>query len=160
MTNETPFASIEEAIERFRQGEIVIIVDDEDRENEGDLAIAAEKVTPAAINFMAKHGRGLICLALTEERCRELDLPLMVEDNTSHLRHRLHRLHRGARQGDDRHLRRRPRRHHPAPPSIRRPGRRTCSARGTSSPCAPARGACSSGPGRPRPRSTSPLSPA
>ena len=83
MTNETPFASIEEAIERFRHGEIVIIVDDEDRENEGDLAIAAEKVTPAAINFMAKHGRGLICLAMTEERCRELDLPLMVEDNTS-----------------------------------------------------------------------------
>ena len=58
MTNETPFASIEEAIARFRHGEIVIIVDDEDRENEGDLAIAAEKVTPAAINFMAKHGRG------------------------------------------------------------------------------------------------------
>jgi 3,4-dihydroxy 2-butanone 4-phosphate synthase/GTP cyclohydrolase II len=83
MTNETPFAPIEEAIERFRHGEIVIIVDDEDRENEGDLAIAAEKVTPAAINFMAKHGRGLVCLAMTEERCRALDLPLMVEDNTS-----------------------------------------------------------------------------
>src|SRR5437763_11184549 len=83
MTNETPFAPIEEAIERFRHGEIVIIVDDEDRENEGDLAIAAEKVTPAAINFMAKHGRGLICLAMSEERCRALDLPLMVEDNTS-----------------------------------------------------------------------------
>jgi len=78
-----PFASIEEAIERFRQGEMVIICDDEDRENEGDLAIAAEKVTPAAINFMARYGRGLICLALTERRCRELDLPLMVEDNTS-----------------------------------------------------------------------------
>ena len=83
MTNHTPFASIEEAVERFRQGEIVIICDDEDRENEGDFAIAAEKVTPAAINFMAKHGRGLVCLALTEERCRELELPLMVEDNTS-----------------------------------------------------------------------------
>jgi 3,4-dihydroxy 2-butanone 4-phosphate synthase / GTP cyclohydrolase II len=83
MTHDTPFASIEEAIERFRHGEIVIIVDDEDRENEGDLAIAAEKVTPAAINFMAKHGRGLICLALSEERCDALDLPLMVQDNTS-----------------------------------------------------------------------------
>ncbi|HEX4497636.1 MAG TPA: bifunctional 3,4-dihydroxy-2-butanone-4-phosphate synthase/GTP cyclohydrolase II [Thermoanaerobaculia bacterium] len=83
MTNETPFAPIEEAIERFRHGEMVIIVDDEDRENEGDLAIAAEKVTPAAINFMAKHGRGLICLAMSEEQCRALDLPLMVEDNTS-----------------------------------------------------------------------------
>ena len=83
MSKETPFASIEEAIERFRQGEIVIICDDEDRENEGDFAIAAEKVNPAAINFMAKHGRGLICLTLTEERCRELDLPLMVESNSS-----------------------------------------------------------------------------
>ncbi|HEY4572836.1 MAG TPA: 3,4-dihydroxy-2-butanone-4-phosphate synthase, partial [Thermoanaerobaculia bacterium] len=83
MTDDTPFAPIEEAIERFRHGEIVIIVDDEDRENEGDFAIAAEKVTPAAINFMAKHGRGLVCLALSEERCRDLELPLMVEDNTS-----------------------------------------------------------------------------
>ncbi|HEX3551920.1 MAG TPA: bifunctional 3,4-dihydroxy-2-butanone-4-phosphate synthase/GTP cyclohydrolase II [Thermoanaerobaculia bacterium] len=83
MSKANPFASIEEAIERFRRGEIVIICDDEDRENEGDFAIAAEKVTPAAINFMAKHGRGLICLALTEERCRELDLPLMVEANSS-----------------------------------------------------------------------------
>ncbi len=83
MTHDPPFATIEAAIEAFRRGEIVIIVDDEDRENEGDLAIAAEKVTPGAVNFMAKHGRGLICLAMTEERCRELDLPLMVEDNTS-----------------------------------------------------------------------------
>src|SRR6187401_423835 len=77
------FAPIEEAIEQFRQGRMVIIVDDEDRENEGDLAIAAERVTPAAINFMAMHGRGLICLALTEERCDELRLPLMVQDNTT-----------------------------------------------------------------------------
>src|SRR4051794_31036621 len=83
MTDDTPFAPIEEAIERFRHGEIVIIVDDEDRENEGDLAVAAEKVTPEAINFMATHGRGLVCLTLTEERCDELKLPLMVEDNTS-----------------------------------------------------------------------------
>jgi 3,4-dihydroxy 2-butanone 4-phosphate synthase / GTP cyclohydrolase II len=83
MTKENPFASIEEAIERFRRGEIVIICDDEDRENEGDFAIAAEKVTPAAINFMARFGRGLICLTLTEERCRDLDLPLMVEANSS-----------------------------------------------------------------------------
>ena len=83
MSTTTPFAAIEEAIEQFRQGRMVIIVDDEDRENEGDLAIAAEKVTPTAINFMARFGRGLICLAMTEERCRQLDLPLMVEDNTS-----------------------------------------------------------------------------
>jgi 3,4-dihydroxy 2-butanone 4-phosphate synthase/GTP cyclohydrolase II len=77
------FATVEEAAELYRRGEFVIIVDDEDRENEGDLCIAAEKITPEAINFMAKFGRGLICLALTEERCRELDLPLMVENNTS-----------------------------------------------------------------------------
>ncbi|HEV7516177.1 MAG TPA: bifunctional 3,4-dihydroxy-2-butanone-4-phosphate synthase/GTP cyclohydrolase II [Thermoanaerobaculia bacterium] len=83
MPENTPFASIEAAIEHFRQGRFVIIVDDEDRENEGDLAIAAEKVTPQAINFMARHGRGLICLAMTEERCDDLRLPLMVEDNTS-----------------------------------------------------------------------------
>jgi len=83
MHTTTPFAPIEEAIEQFRQGRMVIIVDDEDRENEGDLAISAEKVTPVAINFMARFGRGLICLAMTEERCRQLDLPLMVEDNTS-----------------------------------------------------------------------------
>jgi 3,4-dihydroxy 2-butanone 4-phosphate synthase/GTP cyclohydrolase II len=83
MTKNTHFAPIEEAIEHFRQGRMVIIVDDEDRENEGDLAIAAEKVTPEAINFMAKHGRGLICLAMTEERCDQLELPLMVRDNTS-----------------------------------------------------------------------------
>ncbi|MBW3564688.1 MAG: bifunctional 3,4-dihydroxy-2-butanone-4-phosphate synthase/GTP cyclohydrolase II [Acidobacteria bacterium] len=78
-----PFASIRDAAERYRRGEMVIIVDDEDRENEGDLCLAAERVTPEAINFMAKYGRGLICLALTEERCEELGLPLMVERNTS-----------------------------------------------------------------------------
>jgi 3,4-dihydroxy 2-butanone 4-phosphate synthase/GTP cyclohydrolase II len=78
-----PFATVEEAAELYRRGSLVIIVDDEDRENEGDLCIAAEKVTPEAINFMAKFGRGLICLALTEERCNELELPLMVENNTT-----------------------------------------------------------------------------
>jgi len=78
-----PFATVEEAAELYRRGEVVIIVDDEDRENEGDLCIAAEKVTPESINFMARYGRGLICLAMTEERCQELDLPLMVEHNTS-----------------------------------------------------------------------------
>ncbi len=78
-----PFAPIEDAIAAFREGRQVIICDDEDRENEGDLAIAAEKISPQAINFMATHGRGLICLALTEERCDALDLPLMVQANTS-----------------------------------------------------------------------------
>jgi len=77
------FATVEEAAEEFRRGRFVIIVDDEERENEGDLAIAAEKVTPEAINFMATHARGLICVSLTAERCDQLQLPLMVEHNTS-----------------------------------------------------------------------------
>src|SRR5213083_1560134 len=77
------FATVQEAAEIYRRGQFVIIVDDEDRENEGDLCIAAESVTPDSINFMARFARGLICLALTEERCQELDLPLMVEHNTA-----------------------------------------------------------------------------
>jgi 3,4-dihydroxy 2-butanone 4-phosphate synthase / GTP cyclohydrolase II len=78
-----PLVSVEEAAELYRRGEMVIIVDDEDRENEGDLCLAAERVSPEAINFMATYGRGLICLAMSEDRCDELDLPLMVETNTS-----------------------------------------------------------------------------
>lgn len=77
------FSSIDDAIEDVKQGKMIIIVDDEDRENEGDLMVAAEKVTPESINFMAKHGRGLVCLALTEKRTRELGLPMMVDDNES-----------------------------------------------------------------------------
>src|SRR5512139_1252077 len=75
--------TIDEAIEDMAKGKMVILVDDEDRENEGDLCMAAEKVTPEAINFMAKHGRGLICLSLAPERIDELKLPMMTEDNTS-----------------------------------------------------------------------------
>lgn len=78
-----PFASIPEAIEEIRAGRMLVVVDDEDRENEGDLTIAAEKVTPEAINFMATYGRGLICLSLTAERCDALQLPLMSARNTS-----------------------------------------------------------------------------
>jgi 3,4-dihydroxy 2-butanone 4-phosphate synthase/GTP cyclohydrolase II len=79
----TPFATIEEAIEDIRQGKMVVVVDDPDRENEGDLTIAAQFATPEAINFMAKYGRGLICLALTPERCDELGLDLMAAKNES-----------------------------------------------------------------------------
>jgi 3,4-dihydroxy 2-butanone 4-phosphate synthase/GTP cyclohydrolase II len=78
-----PLARVAEALEDIRQGKMVILVDDEDRENEGDLCMAAEMVTPEAVNFMAKEGRGLICLTLTEERADHLDLPLMVHDNSS-----------------------------------------------------------------------------
>src|ERR1700675_1538437 len=80
---QAPFVSVEEAVEEIRQGRMIVLVDDEDRENEGDLTMAAEKITPEAINFMAKNGRGLVCLALTEERCDELALPLMTPVNTS-----------------------------------------------------------------------------
>ncbi len=80
-----PFASIEDAAADIRDGRMIIIVDDEDRENEGDLVCAAEKVTPEIINFMATHARGLICMPLTEERCDELHLTMQVADNTSFL---------------------------------------------------------------------------
>jgi 3,4-dihydroxy 2-butanone 4-phosphate synthase/GTP cyclohydrolase II len=83
MSPDSPFAPIEKAVEDLAAGRFVVVVDDEDRENEGDLVMAAEKVSAEAINFMARHGRGLICLALTEERCDELNLPPMVAENTS-----------------------------------------------------------------------------
>jgi 3,4-dihydroxy 2-butanone 4-phosphate synthase / GTP cyclohydrolase II len=79
----TPFSTIEEAIDAIRGGRIVIVIDDEDRENEGDLTVAAEKITPEHINFMARHGRGLICMPMTGERLDELDVPLMVDKNTA-----------------------------------------------------------------------------
>jgi 3,4-dihydroxy 2-butanone 4-phosphate synthase/GTP cyclohydrolase II len=79
----TPFDSIEDAIREIKKGKFVILVDDEDRENEGDLVMAAEKVTPQAVNFMAKHARGLICLAMTPERVEELQLPPQAVENTA-----------------------------------------------------------------------------
>lgn len=77
------FKEIQEALERLKMGKMIILVDDEDRENEGDLVVAAEKVTAESINFMSMYGRGLICLAMTEEKCDTLNLPMMVQDNTS-----------------------------------------------------------------------------
>jgi 3,4-dihydroxy 2-butanone 4-phosphate synthase/GTP cyclohydrolase II len=84
-TEKIQLNTIEEAIEDIRQGKIIIVVDDEDRENEGDFLAAAEKVTPEMINFMATHGRGLICAPLTEKRCAELELRSMVTNNTDHM---------------------------------------------------------------------------
>src|SRR6266568_4166377 len=81
--NEFSFASVEDAIREFKAGRMIVVVDDEDRENEGDLTMAAELITPEAINFMATHGRGLICVAMTGERLDELDLAPMVADNTA-----------------------------------------------------------------------------
>ncbi|MHB1002688.1 MAG: bifunctional 3,4-dihydroxy-2-butanone-4-phosphate synthase/GTP cyclohydrolase II, partial [Thermoleophilia bacterium] len=80
-TEDTPFNTIEEAIEDIRAGKMVVVCDDEDRENEGDLTMAAQFATPEAINFMATHGRGLICVTLTPEQCSKLDLPQMVQKN-------------------------------------------------------------------------------
>lgn len=85
MSNTIQLNTIEEAIEDIRQGKIIIVVDDEDRENEGDFLAAAEKVTPEMINFMATYGRGLICAPLTESRCKELGLHAMVSNNTDHM---------------------------------------------------------------------------
>lgn len=79
----SPFASIDVAIDAIRDGRMIVVVDDEDRENEGDLTVAAEKITPEIINFMAKHGRGLICMPMTPERLAELDIPQMVPQNTA-----------------------------------------------------------------------------
>lgn len=84
-TTKIKLNTIEEAIEDIRQGKIIIVVDDEDRENEGDFLAAAEKVTPEMINFMATHGKGLICAPLTEKRCLELELHSMVKNNTDHM---------------------------------------------------------------------------
>jgi len=92
------FSPMEEISEELRAGRMVILVDDKDRENEGDLVLPAEKVTPEAINFMAKHGRGLICLVLTEARLRELDLPPMTQNNTAHFQTAFH-LSIGASRG-------------------------------------------------------------
>src|SRR5438105_458328 len=83
MAPEATFTDVSTALSEIRAGRMIVVVDDEDRENEGDLVLAAEKVTPEAINFMAREGRGLICLALTEERCDALQLPPMVDENTS-----------------------------------------------------------------------------
>src|ERR1035437_3065723 len=79
----SPHISVAKAIEEIRAGKLVVVVDDQYRENEGDLTMAADLVTPEAINFMASHGRGLICLALTEDRVEELRLPMMTQDNRS-----------------------------------------------------------------------------
>ena len=123
-----PFSTIPEAIEDIRAGRMVVVVDDEDRENEGDLTIAAEKVTPDVINFMARYGRGLICLPMTGERLDELRIPLMVRDeqNDAKFGTAFCVPDRGEAGHDHRHLRRRPRAHraggHRPDDAARRPG--------------------------------------
>ncbi len=107
----TPFATVEEAIEEIRQGKMVVVCDDEDRENEGDVVMAAQFVTPEAINFMAKEARGWICLALTPERCEELATGADDRQERVGPANALHRHDRGARRRHHGRLRTRPRTH-------------------------------------------------
>ena len=81
--SEFQFSTVDEALEDLKNGKIILVADDEDRENEGDLIIAAEKITPEKVNFMLKHARGVLCAPVTVSRCKELDLPHQVSDNTS-----------------------------------------------------------------------------
>ena len=83
MTKQSVLNSVEEVLEDIRQGKVVIVVDAEDRENEGDFIVAAEKITPEIVNFMLHNGRGVMCAPLTEDRCKELELDMQVADNTS-----------------------------------------------------------------------------
>ena len=146
MTEEPKTASVEEALAAVRAGRMIIIVDDEDRENEGDLMVAAEKATPEIINFMARHGRGLICLPLTRERLDELHLPLMVQDNTARFQTAF-TVSIDAKDGvTHRHLGRRPGPDHPG-------GRRSGDQAGGPGPArphlpAPGQGGRRPGPGR------------
>ena len=153
-------ATIEEALEDIRAGRMVVVCDAEDRENEGDLTLAAQFATPENINFMAREGRGLICLALTSERCDELGLDLMAAKNESVVRDRVHGLGRGARGRHHRHLRPRPRAHDPGRDRPALASRRTSCSPATSSRSRPAPVGCWSAPGRPRRASTSRGSPA
>ena len=147
---------IERAVADLKAGKAVVVVDDEDRENEGDLIFAAEMATPELVSFMVRYTSGYICVALTEAECDRLDLPPMHHTNADGFRTAF-TVTVDAKAGiTHRHLGRRPGAHHPA---ARRPGGRprpTWSAPATCCRCAPARAACCAGPGTPRPPSTWP----
>ena len=154
-----PFTEIENAVAAIARGEIVIVVDDADRENEGDLIMAAEKMTPEAMAFMIRHTSGVICMPVEGERLDELRLPLMVADNTEAQRTAF-TVSVDARHGTTTGISAADRCDHRARAARpRRPGPTTSPGPGTSSRCATARAACSSAPATPRPRSTSPASP-
>ena len=151
MAKSTILNSVEEVIEDFRNGRIVIVVDDEDRENEGDFIVAAEKITPEIVNFMLKEGRGVLCAPLSEERCAELGLNMMEENNTSLLGTpftvTVDLLGNGCTTGVSIHDRAATIRAL-ADPSTRA----TDLGRGTSTRCVPARKVCCAVRGIPRPR--------
>jgi 3,4-dihydroxy-2-butanone 4-phosphate synthase len=150
----SPFASIEEAIEEIRSGRFVVVVDDEDRENEGDLTIAAQFVTPDAVNFMAIHGRGLICLCLTPERCDELGLRQMTDQNEAQFGTAF-TVSIEAREGVSTGISAADRAH-TIQVAVGRRRRATSSSRGTCSPCGPGPVVSSSGRARPKRQSISP----
>ena len=154
------FASIEDAIEDVRNGKFVVVVDDPDRENEGDLVVAAQFATPEAINFMATHARGLICLCLTEERCDELGLRQMTEHNEAPLGTAFTVVGRGSRGRDHGHLRRRPLADDPGRNRPQVDAARPRHARSRLPAPRARRRRASSAPARPRRRSTSRGSPA
>ena len=150
-----PFVSVPEAVEEIRAGRILIVVDDEDRENEGDLTVAAEKITPEIINFMATHGRGLICLALTPERCDYLRLPAHEPVQYLDFRHRFLLKPSMRATGVTTGISAADRTRTiliAIDPACRPP---TWPAPATSSRCAPAKAACWCAPDRPRPPSIS-----
>ena len=140
---DSPFAPIEEAVAAIAAGEIVVVVDDEDRENEGDLIMAAEAATPEKIAFFVRHTSGLICVPMTGDRLDELDIPLMVRDNNTEAQRTaftysvdyLARHHHG-------HLGRRPRQHHRRAHRPEREAHRPSPGPATSSRCATAKAAC------------------
>ncbi len=151
----SPFASIDTAIEAIRQGRMIVVVDDEDRENEGDLTMAAQHVTPEAIAFMATHGRGLICATLEGGLLDRLHIPQMVQDNTSPFETAFCvsvEAREGTSTGISAHDRARTIQTLVAPA----PSPRTSSSPATSSPCGPSPAGCWPAPARPRRRWTSP----
>ena len=145
----------EAIIDEARNGRMFILVDDDDRENEGDLVIPAQMATPDAINFMARHGRGLICLALGKERVDQLGLEPMARVNRTQHGNRLHRVDRGARRRHHRHFRRRPGADHRGGDRRQQRAGRDRVARAMSSRWSRGRAGCWSAPGIPRRRSTS-----
>ena len=150
----SPFATVDEAIDAIRDGRMIIVVDDEDRENEGDLTMAASTVTPEAVNFMVTHGRGLVCLAMTPERLDQLDIPLEVSDNSSPSRHGDVRVDRRQGRHDDGRFGRRPRADDSGGDRTRHEAARSRAARPRVSAARAARAACSSGRDTPKRRST------
>ena len=154
-----PFSAVEDAIEAVGRGEIVVVVDDEDRENEGDLIMAADAVTPEKIAFFLAHTSGLICVPLTPERVEQLDLPLMVTANTE-VQRTAFTVSVDYRHGTSTGISAADRSATIRPLSTPRPGPPTSTVPVTSSPSGTVRAACSSAPDTPRPPSTWPGPPA